>query len=54
MHVSVAAVAETAEAIPESVGRMIGGDPRQMAAAAGIGFVLGEPDEIAEAPSTSC
>jgi alkanesulfonate monooxygenase SsuD/methylene tetrahydromethanopterin reductase-like flavin-dependent oxidoreductase (luciferase family) len=48
VHVNVAAVAKTADAIPEWVSRMVGGDPRPMAAAGGIAFLLGEPGEIAE------
>lgn len=47
VRINVAAVAETADAVPDWVGRMVGGDPRQVAAAGGIGFLLGSPDEIA-------
>ena len=47
LHVNVAAVAATADAVPEWVGRMVGGDARRMAAAGGIAFLLGEPGEIA-------
>jgi alkanesulfonate monooxygenase SsuD/methylene tetrahydromethanopterin reductase-like flavin-dependent oxidoreductase (luciferase family) len=48
LHVNVAAVARTAEEIPPWVSRMVGGDPRQLAAAGGIAFLLGEPAEIAD------
>jgi alkanesulfonate monooxygenase SsuD/methylene tetrahydromethanopterin reductase-like flavin-dependent oxidoreductase (luciferase family) len=48
VHVNVAAVAAKADAVPAWVSRMVGGDPRQMAATGGIGFLLGEPGEIAE------
>jgi alkanesulfonate monooxygenase SsuD/methylene tetrahydromethanopterin reductase-like flavin-dependent oxidoreductase (luciferase family) len=48
VHVNVAAVAETADAVPEWVGRMVGGDARAMAAAGGIAFLLGDPGQIAE------
>lgn len=49
LHLNVAAVAETADAIPEWTSRMMGGgDPRAMAAAGGIAFLLGTPEEIAD------
>lgn len=49
LHLNIAAVAETADAIPEWVSRMMGGgDPRAMAAAGGIAFLLGTPDQIAD------
>jgi probable F420-dependent oxidoreductase len=48
LHVNVAAVAEHAGAVPEWVSRMVGGDPRAMAAANGIGFLLGSPAQIAD------
>ena len=47
LHVNVAAVAENADTVPEWVSRMVGGDPRAMAAAGGIAFLLGSPAEIA-------
>jgi alkanesulfonate monooxygenase SsuD/methylene tetrahydromethanopterin reductase-like flavin-dependent oxidoreductase (luciferase family) len=47
LHLNVAAVAERAADIPEWVSRMVGGDPREMAASGGIGFLLGNPEEIA-------
>ena len=47
LHLNVAAVAARAEDVPEWVSRMVGGDPRAMAAAGGIGFLLGSPEEIA-------
>jgi probable F420-dependent oxidoreductase len=49
LHMNVAAVAETVDAIPEWASRMVGGDPRAMAAAGGIGFLLGTPEQIADA-----
>ena len=49
LHLNVAAVAPAAEAIPAWTSRMMGGgDPRAMAAAGGIAFLLGTPDEIAD------
>jgi alkanesulfonate monooxygenase SsuD/methylene tetrahydromethanopterin reductase-like flavin-dependent oxidoreductase (luciferase family) len=47
LHLNLAAVAESAAAVPEGVSRMVGGDPRQMAAAGGIAFLLGSPAEMA-------
>ena len=47
LHVNVVAVAESADAVPEWVSRMVGGDPRAMAAAGGFAFLLGTPAEIA-------
>jgi probable F420-dependent oxidoreductase len=47
LHVNVAAVAESPHAVPEWVSRMVGGDPRAMAAAGGIAFLLGTPAQIA-------
>jgi len=47
LHINVAAVARRAEDIPEWVARMVGGDPRAMAAAGGIAFLLGSPEEMA-------
>jgi probable F420-dependent oxidoreductase len=48
LHLNVAAVAESADAVPDWVSRMVKGDPRQMAAAGGIAFLLGKPAEIAD------
>jgi probable F420-dependent oxidoreductase len=48
LHLNVAAVAENAHAVPEWVSRMVGGDPRAMASAGGIAFLLGTPAEIAD------
>jgi probable F420-dependent oxidoreductase len=48
LHVNVAAVAESAEDIPDWVSRMVGGDPRAMAAAGGVAFLIGTPAEIAD------
>lgn len=47
LHVNVAAVAARAADVPPWVSRMVGGDPQAMAAAGGIGFLLGTPNEIA-------
>jgi probable F420-dependent oxidoreductase len=48
LHVNVAAVEKSVDDVPEWVGRMVGGDPREMAAAGGIGFLIGTPAEIAD------
>ena len=48
LHVNVAAVAKSPHAVPEWVSRMVGGDPRAMAAAGGIAFLLGTPPQIAD------
>ena len=48
LHLNVAAVAERVDAVPEWVSRMVGGDPRAMAAAGGIAFLIGTTTEIAE------
>lgn len=48
VHLNVTAVAETAGAVPEWVGRMVGGDARAMAAAGGVAFLLGDPPGMAE------
>lgn len=48
LHLNVAAVAESADAVPEWVARMVGGDPRAMAAAGGIAFLLGTSVQIAD------
>jgi alkanesulfonate monooxygenase SsuD/methylene tetrahydromethanopterin reductase-like flavin-dependent oxidoreductase (luciferase family) len=48
LHLNVAAVADRADAVPEFLSRMVGGDPRAMAAAGGIAFLLGSPSEIAD------
>jgi alkanesulfonate monooxygenase SsuD/methylene tetrahydromethanopterin reductase-like flavin-dependent oxidoreductase (luciferase family) len=48
LHLNAVAVAESADAVPDWVSRMTGGgDARAMAAAGGIAFLLGTPDEIA-------
>jgi probable F420-dependent oxidoreductase len=48
LHVNVLAVADSAEGVPEWASRMVGGgDPRAMAAAGGIAFLLGSADGIA-------
>ncbi|GAB1646224.1 LLM class flavin-dependent oxidoreductase [Krasilnikovia sp. MM14-A1259] len=48
LHLNVAAVAADAQAVPAELERMVGGDPRAMAAAGAIGFLLGSPGRIAE------
>jgi hypothetical protein len=47
LHINVAAVAPSADAVPEWVSRMVGGDPRPMAAAGGIAFLIGDTARIA-------
>ncbi|HEY2791741.1 MAG TPA: LLM class flavin-dependent oxidoreductase [Micromonosporaceae bacterium] len=47
LHLNTAAVAASAADVPAWVSRMVGGDPQAMAAAGGIGFLLGTPTEIA-------
>jgi len=48
LHVNLVAVAESVDAVPDWVSRMVGGDPRAMAAAGGIAFLIGSPAEIAD------
>jgi len=48
LHLNVAAVAADLDAIPDWVSRMVGGDPRAMAAAGGIAFLTGSPERIAD------
>ena len=48
LHLNVAVVAERADAVPEWAARMVNGDPRAMAAAGGIAFLIGSPAEIAD------
>jgi probable F420-dependent oxidoreductase len=48
LHLNVSAMADTADAVPEWVGRMVGGDSRAMAAAGGVAFLIGTPAEAAE------
>ena len=49
VHVNVSAVAETADDIPAWTSRMMGGgDARAMAAAGGVAFLLGTPQEIVD------
>lgn len=47
LHLNIVAVAQSAAAVPAWVSRMVGGDPRAMAAAGGIAFLLGTPEEMA-------
>jgi probable F420-dependent oxidoreductase len=48
LQVNVAAVTESVEAIPPWLSRMIGGDPREMAAAGGVAFLTGPAEQIAD------
>ncbi|WP_433296122.1 LLM class flavin-dependent oxidoreductase [Actinoplanes sp. CA-030573] len=48
LHLNVAAVAETVDDIPPWLSRMVGGDPRAMAAGGGIAFLTGSPERIAD------
>ena len=48
LHVNVAAVAGSADAVPQWLARMVGGDPQAMAAGGGIAFLLGTPEQIAD------
>jgi alkanesulfonate monooxygenase SsuD/methylene tetrahydromethanopterin reductase-like flavin-dependent oxidoreductase (luciferase family) len=48
LHLNVAAVAATVDAIPEWLSRMVGGDPRDMAWNGGIAFLVGSPERIAD------
>lgn len=48
LHLNVAAVTETADDIPPWLSRMVGGDPRAMAAGGGIAFLTGSPERIAD------
>jgi len=48
LHLNVAAVAASVDAVPGWVARMVGGDPRAMAAAGGIAFLTGPAEQIAD------
>ena len=49
LHLNTAVVADSVAAVPDWASRMMGGgDPRAMAAAGGIAFLLGSPAEIAD------
>jgi len=48
LHLNIAAVADSPAAIPDWLGRMVGGDARAMAAAGGIAFLIGSPDQAAD------
>ena len=48
VHINVAVVAESLDAIPDGASRMVGGDPRAMAAAGGVAFLVGTPGRIAD------
>jgi probable F420-dependent oxidoreductase len=48
LHVNVAGVAATVDDLPPFLSRMVGGDPREMAAAGGIAFLTGSAEQIAD------
>ena len=48
LHINTAAVTSSVAEVPDWVSRMVGGDPRAMAAAGGIGFLTGTPIVIAD------
>ena len=48
LHLNVAAVAADVDALPDHLARMVGGDPRALAAAGGIAFLIGSPERIAD------
>ena len=48
LHLNVAAIAPTPDEIPPWVSRMVGGDPREMAAAGGVAFLTGSAEQIAD------
>ncbi|MEU4243674.1 LLM class flavin-dependent oxidoreductase [Actinoplanes sp. NPDC026619] len=48
LHLNVAAVAATVDAIPSWLSRMVGGDPRDMAWNGGIAFLVGSAERIAD------
>ncbi|MFI5893639.1 LLM class flavin-dependent oxidoreductase [Actinoplanes sp. NPDC051513] len=48
LHMNVAGVAPTVDDLPPFLSRMVGGDPREMAAAGGIAFLTGPAEQIAD------
>jgi probable F420-dependent oxidoreductase len=48
LHLNLAAVAASVAELPDWLSRMVGGDPREMAAAGGIAFLIGTAAEIAD------
>ena len=48
LHLNVAAIAPDVDSIPDALSRMVGGDPRAMAAAGGIAFLTGSAEQIAD------
>jgi probable F420-dependent oxidoreductase len=48
LHLNLAAVAESVADLPDWLSRMVGGDPRAMAAAGGIAFLIGTAAEVAD------
>jgi len=48
LHLNAAAVAADVDSIPQALSRMVGGDPRAMAAAGGIAFLTGSAERIAD------
>jgi probable F420-dependent oxidoreductase len=48
LHLNLAAIAESVAELPDWLSRMVGGDPREMAATGGIAFLIGTPGQIAD------
>jgi probable F420-dependent oxidoreductase len=48
LHLNLAAIAESVDDLPDWLSRMVGGDPRAMAAEGGIAFLIGTPAQIAD------
>jgi hypothetical protein len=48
LHLNTAAVVSTLDDLPPWLSRMVGGDPRAMAAAGGIAFLVGTAEQIAD------
>jgi probable F420-dependent oxidoreductase len=48
LHLNLAAVAPSVDELPDWLSRMVGGDPRAMAAAGGIAFLIGTPAQVAD------
>jgi len=48
LHLNVAGIASTVDDLPPWLSRMVGGDPREMAAAGGIAFLTGSAEQIAD------
>jgi probable F420-dependent oxidoreductase len=48
LHLNLAAVGASLDALPDWLSRMVGGDPRAMAAEGGVAFLVGSPARMAE------